>query len=69
MRKYIDFQKEHIKTADIILLVYDVTDQESFDGIAYWFKVIKDILAEKKVVVSIIANKTDNIKERKVKKY
>ncbi len=40
MDRYFDFQKELIKMADIILLVYDVTDEYSFKEIEKWFEVI-----------------------------
>ena len=42
MEKYLEFQKEQVKLADIILLVYDVTDEQSFKDIEKWFKMIKD---------------------------
>ena len=42
MNKYIEFQKEQVKAAEIILLVYDVTDEESFTEIEKWFNMIKD---------------------------
>ena len=37
MEKYIEFKKEQLKMADIIFLVYDVTDKESFKDIVEWF--------------------------------
>ena len=40
MDKFFDFTKEQIKLADIILLVYDVTDEYSFKEIEKWFEVI-----------------------------
>jgi GTPase SAR1 family protein len=40
MDRYHDFQKENLKLADIILLVYDVTDLQSFEDIEKWFKMI-----------------------------
>ena len=52
--------------ADIILLVYDITDQNSFDEIEKWFKMIKENCTEKNIVLSIIANKIDLESERKV---
>ena len=43
MDKYRNFQIEQLKQANIILLVYDVTDQESFDSIKNkWFKILKE---------------------------
>jgi GTPase SAR1 family protein len=42
MDKYYEFQKEQLKMANIILLVYDVTDKQSFEDIAKWFKLIKE---------------------------
>ena len=37
MDKYIEFKKEQLKMADIILLCYDATDQQSFDEIKKYF--------------------------------
>ena len=42
MDKYYEFQKEQLKMANIILLVYDVTDKQSFEDIEKWFKLIKE---------------------------
>ena len=46
--------------ADIILLIYDVTDQQSFDDIEKWFQVIKENCLGKQIVLAVIANKIDS---------
>ena len=64
MDKYQDFQKEQLKLVDIMLLVYDVTDKQSFDDIENWFKMIKENSSGRQVVLAIIGNKSDLIHER-----
>ena len=61
MDKYQDFQKEQLKLVDILLLVYDVTDKQSFEDIENWFKMIKENSSGRQVVLVIIGNKSDLI--------
>ena len=61
MDKYQDFQKEQLKLVDIMLLVYDVTDKQSFDDIENWFKMIKENSSGRNVVLAVIGNKSDLI--------
>ena len=68
MEKYTEFQKEQLKIADIILLVYDVTDQQSFEDIEKWFELIKQNSLRRKVVLTVIANKIDLSNDRIVNK-
>ncbi len=59
---------EKLKNSDIILLVYDVTNEKSFKDIEKWFKTIKKACLDRKIVLSILANKTDCDQDRKLKK-
>ena len=61
MDKYQDFQKEQLKLVDIMLLVYDVTDKQSFDDIAKWFNMINENSSGRNVVLAVIGNKSDLI--------
>ena len=64
MDKYQDFQKEQLKLVDILLLVYDVTDKQSFEDIENWFKMIEENSSGRQVVLAVIGNKSDLINER-----
>jgi GTPase SAR1 family protein len=59
---------EKLKNSDIILLVYDVTNEKSFKDIEKWFEAIKKTCVDRKIVLSILANKTDCYQDRKVRK-
>ncbi|KAI9561822.1 hypothetical protein GHT06_012783 [Daphnia sinensis] len=47
------------------ILVYDITDQDSFVKVQNWVKELKRILGDK-VILAIVGNKTDLDKERNV---
>jgi Ras-related protein Rab-6A len=55
----------YIREAQIILLVYDICDKESFDAIPKWIQEINDVL-NKEVVFALIGNKLDIENERKI---
>ena len=55
----------YIREAQIILLIYDVTDKESFDSMPKWISQIDDV-KNSEVVFVLIGNKIDLEKERKV---
>ena len=55
----------YIRESQIILLVYDISDKESFDSIPIWIQEVKDVL-NKEVVFVLIGNKIDLENQRKV---
>ena len=62
--RYKSITKSYIKGANGLILMYDVTNPKSFEGIQNWVKQIKD-QAPSKMCVSLVANKIDS-EERKV---
>ena len=60
--KFKSLTKNYYKGAHGIFVVYDITNQESFDSVEYWFKEINEIDAE----TSLIGNKCDLCDERKI---
>ena len=64
--RYKTIAKSYIKGANGILLVYDVTQRASFEGIKNWIKQIKDQVSSR-VSVVLIGNKTDLVDKREVK--
>ena len=55
----------YIRKAQIILLIYDITDRESFDSIPKWMNEVLD-LKNSEIVFALIGNKIDLENERKV---
>ena len=63
--RYKSISKSYIKGANGIALIYDVTNRKSFEGIQNWVKQIKTQVSSK-VVISLVANKIDDIEKRVV---
>ena len=55
----------YIREAQIILLVYDITDKESFDAMPNWIQEVKEVI-NKEVVFALIGNKIDLEGQRNV---
>ena len=51
--------KIFMKKADIALIVYDITDKASFEGLQNWYNRVVEINDKKKVVFGIAGNKSD----------
>lgn len=62
--KFSSFRKQFYEGSAGVILVYDITDQESFKNIKNWYKDIKSVIGD--VPVTILGNKKDLEKERKV---
>ena len=59
----------HIRGADGAYIVYDISNESSFNHINYWYNCIKDA-ADKDIIIYLIGNKSDLVYEegRAVKK-
>ena len=59
----------HIRGADGAYIVYDISDESSFNHLLYWYNYIKDA-ADEDIIIYLIGNKSDLIYEegRTVKK-
>ena len=55
----------YIREAQIILLIYDISDRESFDSMPNWIQQVLDV-KNSDVVFVLIGNKNDLENERKV---
>ena len=65
---YRSISKLFYKGAAIGILVYDISNQKSFESIKeYWYKEVMG-LSNQDVIIAIVANKSDLYKERKVDK-
>ena len=65
--RYRSLASNFIKNADGILLMYDITDMETFKAISRWIKSIKEIKGNDCPII-LIGNKCDLEEERKVSK-
>jgi small GTP-binding protein len=63
--KYKAITRQYYKDANGVLLVYDITNRESFDNIKTWESEVKNNSPED-AVLFLVGNKTDNSKEREV---
>jgi small GTP-binding protein len=62
--KFRSITKSYYKSSDGILLIYDVTNKETFQCISNWIESIKDSIgSESKYIIFLIGNKLDLINE------
>mmetsp|Transcript_11808 Transcript_11808/g.19390 ORF Transcript_11808/g.19390 Transcript_11808/m.19390 type:complete len:223 (-) Transcript_11808:21-689(-) len=54
-----DLMKPHWENANAVMLVYDVSNPESFDNLASWYEKIKQARLESAITGVVIASKTD----------
>ena len=59
--------RNYYKGADGIILIYDITNEESFNNVKHWINSIKEE-APDKVVIILVGNKVDDEENRKIKK-
>ena len=60
--EYRSVTKIFVKNAKIIILVYDVTNKETFNGLNYWYDFIQKEM-DRNIVLGLAGNKTDLILE------
>ena len=51
--------KNSIRNSDIIIIVFDITNKNSFENLEKWYNFVKEMLDIDKIVVGIAANKND----------
>ena len=66
--RYHSLAKNYIRNADGVLLLYDVTNEESFKSVDQWISYIKEIDDENKIEIILIGNKIDEIEKRLISK-
>lgn len=63
--KYAPLAHMYYRDAHIALLVYDITDETSFDRVKAWVDILRDG-SEKKILLVFVANKSDLASEKVV---
>ena len=53
-----------IKGSKIIMIVFAIDNQNSFDQISYWVEYVKDILGKDNYILALVANKSDLFEEQ-----
>ena len=59
--------KNYYKGSNGIILIYDVTDKKSFEGVKNWIEQIRDEVTQE-VLIYLVGNKIDKKEERKISK-
>ena len=65
--KFHSITRQYYKDAHGILLIYDITNKDSFDNIIYWQNEVRNN-AQEDTVLFLVGNKTDCTKERQISK-
>ena len=63
--RFIPITKVYIKDSSLILLIYDITNRQSFNNIKKWFDILNQEINNENFIV-LIGNKNDKEIERKV---
>ena len=69
-----DFTKLFIKGSKIVLLVYEITNRNTFDNLNYWYDYLIEIGYKDEIIIGLVGNKTDlylstEVTEEEAKKY
>ena len=64
--KYRSLTKIFVKDSDIIILVYDITNRDTFESLKYWKNIVEEILG-KDLILGVVANKNDLYLDEKVR--
>ena len=63
--KYRSMAKIFIKDSQIVIYVYDVTEEKTFDSLDYWVKSVEEVLG-KNALLALVGNKIDLLENIKV---
>ena len=64
--QYRSLNKIFLQKAKIILLVYSIDNENSFQEIEFWLNYVKENLEDEKNILALIANKSDLFERQKV---
>ncbi len=65
---YKNVNKIFMKNSKIVILVYDMTQEESFKGLDSWFKQVEEVNDIKNIQFGVVANKSDLYEDRVIDK-
>ena len=64
--KYRSITKIFIKGAKIVIFVYDITEENSFQNLDFWVKSVEEVLG-KDIILGLVGNKIDLFYNQKIK--
>ena len=67
MEIYSEINRIYLKNIKIVLLIYDITNQNSFENLNKWFRQVKE-MNNMDIIFSIVANKCDLYEEQVINK-
>jgi len=65
--KYRSITSNYYRGANVVIIMFDVTDKQSFDNVSNWITQAK-VWAGENILIYVIANKCDKIEERVISK-
>jgi small GTP-binding protein len=65
-RIYRNLTKSSIRGVDILMIVFDVTNRNSFENLDIWYKDIVNFIDINKIIICIVANKMDISEKQEV---
>ena len=63
---YRSINKIFIKDSKIILIVFDITNKNTFEEIDFWYNYVNEILGEGDHIIALVANKTDLYEQQEI---
>ena len=64
--KYRSLTKMFVNNSKIIILVYDITVQKSFQQLEFWYNQVTSLVNEEDYILAVVGNKKDLFKNEKV---
>ena len=66
--RYKNVNKIFMKDSDIALIVYDITNRQSFEKLNFWINLVKEVNGNRNLIIGIAANKSDLYENAEVNK-
>ena len=66
--RYKNVNKIFMKDSDIALIVYDITNRQSFEKLNFWINLVKEVNENRNLIIGIAANKSDLYENSEVNK-
>ena len=61
--KFFNITKNSMRNTDIAILIYDITNKESFISLKQWYKKLIEVIKKYNIIIGIASNKSDLLNE------